>query len=136
MRGGEGLGPVPEQVSGPSGVPTRGDSEQGIKDTLARLEAKIDRLAEQLADAEAEAEAIMRRAEGAPVPSHRRAQGRRRRGDTVLRVVKAAVVAVVSLGIVVAMLAPARVHREQYSPRCSVACSRPVVVQVPRKTGG
>ena len=116
---------MPENASGPSGMPTHGDSQQGIKDTLARLEAKIDRLAEQLADAEAEAEEIMRRAT-APTSRPRHATPHRHRGGTFLYVVKAAVVATACLAALVALMSPARAHRERFTPACTVRCSHPV----------
>ena len=118
---------MPESSEGPFTNASRGDSEQAIRDTLARLEAKIDRLAGQLADAEAEAETILRRAAApaVPVSPRRRTSSPRRRGDTFLLVVKAAVIAAVSLGVIFAMLAPRHWRDQRYSPRCSVACARP-----------
>jgi hypothetical protein len=110
-------------------VPARGDSQQTISATLARLEAKIDRLAEQLADAEAEAEEIMRRAVS-PAPARHTAAKRPRRATTAaerwLRAVRVALVAILGVAAVVALMQPHRLQREQYGPRCSVACSRPV----------
>ena len=135
---------MPENVTGPVGIPARGDSEQRFSDRsrLARLEAQQETLLRELAELRhqltAQAEAILGRAAtgaGARTSPRRRRQPPRRRGDTVLRVVRAAVIAAASLGVVVAMLAPARVHREQYSPRCSVACSRPVASHASHRPG-
>ena len=117
---------MPQSVSGPSGVPPRGDSERGIEDALARLEerltAKIDALAEQLADAVAEAEEIRRRAAPPATPSspRRRPCSHRRRGDTFLYVVRAALVAFLGLGVVLAMMAPRHLRDQQYTRRGTV----------------
>ena len=108
---------MPENVNGPSGVPTPGDSEQTIRDTLARLEAKIDRLAEQLADAEAEAEDIMRRAASPGRPRH---QAKRRRSDTFLTVVKVFAAVAACLTIALAAMQPRHVRDQQFSPRSTV----------------
>ena len=80
---------MPEHTEGHVSVPSCVHTEQPFPDaamvaeTLARLEAKIDRLAEQIADAEAEAEEIMRRAVAPGPPS----RVPRRRLAPVLRVV-------------------------------------------------
>src|SRR6185369_16622760 len=125
----------PGQVSGPSGVPSDGDSEQPIRDTLARLEAKIDRLAEQLADAEAEAEEIVRRA-ASPRPARHTAAKRTRRRDAPvdrwLRAVKVALIAILGLGVVVAFMAPQRMQRQRFTPLPAVQVSH----HSPRKTPG
>jgi len=121
---------MPGQVSGPSGVPARGDSEQGIRDTLARLEAKIDRLAEQLADAEAEAEEIMRRA-ATPGPARHSAPRKGRRGDTFLRVVQTVAIAAACLGLIFAAMAPRHLKEQRFSPRTAVHVSH----HSPRKAG-
>jgi ferric-dicitrate binding protein FerR (iron transport regulator) len=120
-------GIVPEQVSGQSGDPSPGDSEQWFRATLARLEEQqaalakaVAELATQLAEV-AQAEAILRRASS---PRHRPAP-RRRRGGTYLQVVKVALVAVLGLGAVLALMAPQRMQRQQYQPRCTVSCARP-----------
>jgi hypothetical protein len=44
----------------------------------------------------------------------------RRPGDTFLRVVKAAVFAAVSLGLIYAMLAPRHLQEQRYTPRSTV----------------
>jgi hypothetical protein len=122
---------MPETASGPSGVPARGDPEQWVRDTLARLEAKIDRLAELLADAEAEAEEIMRRAQS-PVPARHRSPSapRRRRGETALYVVRVALVAFLGLGVVLALMAPRHLREQRYQQRSTVR----VAHHVPTRT--
>lgn len=130
---------MPEHVSGPSGVPARRDSERGIKDTLARLEEQlaaltiaVTNLADRFADAEAEAEEILRRAAATPPagrpaqPARHTAARRGRRGDTVLRVIKAAAFFLALSGLVLAAMAPRHLWEQRYSPRCSAACARPV----------
>jgi hypothetical protein len=81
---------------------------------LARAVAE---LTAQLAE---EAEAIGRAA--SPDRPRRSANPRRRgrRGDTFLRVVKAAVIAAVSLGVIFAMLAPRHLKEQRYTPRSTV----------------
>lgn len=85
---------MPEHVDGQSSVPISCDTEQWFKDTLARVEDKLDVFAATLAALAAElaevreAEAILRRAAAAPDRPRRASSPRRgRRGDTYLRVV-------------------------------------------------
>jgi len=116
-------------------VPSDGDSEQPIRDTLKRLEAKIDRLAEQLAGAEAEAEEIVRRA-ASPRPARHTAAKRTRRGDAPvdrwLRAVKVALIAILGVGVVVAFMAPRHLQEQRFSPRPAVNVSH----HTPAKTRG
>jgi hypothetical protein len=111
-------------------VPSRGDSEQWIRDTLTRLLAQQEVLARSVAElvareasraeAEAQAEAILRRAASPDRPRRPVPPRRGRRGDTILHVVRAALVAVLAVGVVVALMAPRHLTEQRYTPRSTV----------------
>ena len=124
---------MPERAEGPFSDPPRGDGQQSFGDALARiemLERAVAELASQLAD-EARAEEIMRRAAAPapPVSPRRRTRSPGRRGDTFLKVVRVALVAVLGLAAVVALMAPRHLREQRYSPRCAVSCPRLVAHQ-------
>jgi len=113
-------------------VPSHGDSEQWLRDAVARLEAHQEILAkavaeiaariEQRAKAESEAEEILRRAASPDRPrrgTNPRRRGRRS-GDTFLHVVRAALVAVLCMGAVLALMAPRHLQEQRYTPRSTV----------------
>jgi hypothetical protein len=137
---------VPETVSGHSTVPSHSDSERTSRDRLARIEeqlaaltAAVTDLAERFADAEVEAEEILRRAAApapaghqaaapapaghqaaAPAPAGHRAPRRGRRSDTILYVVRTALVALLGVGAVLALMAPRHLRDQQYTRRSTV----------------
>jgi hypothetical protein len=127
---------VPEHIRGPFSDPSRGDSEQPILDALARVEARQGRVEAQLeslarsvaelaaretsrTEAEAQAEAILRRA-AAPGPVTHRVQPRKRRGETFLRVVQVVLVAVLGVYAVLALMAPRHLREQRYTPGTTV----------------
>ena len=127
---------MPEHVSGRFSDAAYGDTLQWISTALARVEARqelMERTLAALAAQVADLDECLRRAadrerEAAPSSPRRRTRSPGRRGDTILRVVQAAVIALVGLATAAwAVLAPAPVKRDQDAPPCAVACARPVV---------
>ena len=119
---------MPEQIRGRFSDAAYGDTLQWIGAALARVEARqevmertLDALTAQLADLDT----VLRRAaaEHEPVSPRRRTSSPSRRGDTFLRVVRAAVIAAVCLTVAAAVMHPARVTREQFLPRCATSCA-------------
>lgn len=96
---------MPEDPSGRPDAPATRDNQEWIRDTLtqvvddlAALTCAVADLAKRIGDAEAEAEDILRRA---ILPAPPRPAPPRRR-DTVLRVVRAFVIAVAGVGLLYA----------------------------------
>jgi type II secretory pathway component PulJ len=116
---------VPEHVRGQFTDAAYGDTLQWISATLARVEARqevMERTLAALTAQLADLDAVLRRA-AEPAPA-RRTRTRARRGETVLRVVQAVVLAAIGLGVAAAALAPAQATHHRAEPRRPAACSR------------
>ena len=122
---------MPEQFRGRFSDAAYGDTLQWISTALARVEARqelMERTLAALAAQVADLDECLRRAadrerEAAPSSPRRRTRSPGRRGDTILRVVPAALIAAVCLVVAVAVMHPAGVTREQFLPRCAVSCA-------------
>ena len=122
---------MPEQIRGRFSDAAYGDTLQWIGAALARVEARqevMERTLAALTAQVADLDECLRRAadrerEAAPSSPRRRTRSPGRRGDIILRVVPATLIAAVCLVAAVAVMHPAGVTREQFLPRCATSCA-------------